>query len=108
MRDLFDSELITAQTSMPRQPEQMGQNESAGREVVRTGNAMRARARDAGLPCGPGYAILAMQYAADIHNHTYTRTWRGESRGSGAWLKGSKAWLTGRRSDGSIEIICIG
>ena len=79
VRDLFDSELVTAQASMPRQPEQMGQNESAGREVVRTSNAMRARVRDAGLPCGAGYAILAMQYAADIHNHTYTRTWRGST-----------------------------
>ena len=64
---------------MPRQPEQMGQNESAGRELVRTGNAMRARARDAGLPCGPGYSILAIMYAADVHNHMYTRTWRGNT-----------------------------
>jgi len=79
VRDLFDSELIQAQASMPRQPEQMGQNESAGREMVRTGNASRARARDAGLPCGPGYAILAIQYAADLHNHTFTRTWRGNT-----------------------------
>ena len=79
VRDLFDAELIQAQASMPRQPEQMGQNESAGRELVRTGNAMRARARDAGLPCGPGYAILAIMYAADVHNHMYTRTWRGNT-----------------------------
>ena len=79
VRDLFDCELITAQASMPRQPEQMGQNESAGRELVRTGNAMRARARDAGLPCGPGYAIAAILYAADLHNHMYTRTWRGNT-----------------------------
>jgi len=57
----------------------MGQNESAGRELVRTGNAMRARARDAGLPCGAGYAIAAIIYAADLHNHMYTRTWRGNT-----------------------------
>jgi hypothetical protein len=77
VRDLFDSELITAEASMPRVPQQMGQNESAGRYAVRSGNAMRGRAREAGLPGGPELAVLAIQYACDVHNHTFTKTWRG-------------------------------
>jgi hypothetical protein len=63
VRDLFDSELITAEASMPRVPQQMGQNESAGRYAVRSGNAMRARAREAGLPGGPELAVLSIMYA---------------------------------------------
>jgi hypothetical protein len=58
-------------------PQQMGQNESAGRYAVRSGNAMRARAREAGLPGGPELAVLSILYACDVHNHTFTKTWRG-------------------------------
>jgi hypothetical protein len=58
-------------------PQQMGQNESAGRYAVRSGNAMRARAREAGLPGGPELAVLSIMYACDVHNHTFTKTWRG-------------------------------
>ena len=79
VRDLFDAELVTAEASMPRVPQQMGQNESSGREALRTANAMRGRARAAGQPCGPEYAVLALIYACDVHNHTYTRTWRGNT-----------------------------
>ena len=77
VRDLFDRELVTAEASMPRVPQQMGQNEASGRVVVRSGNAMRARARAAGLPCGPEYAALSIMYAADVHNFSFTTTWRG-------------------------------
>ena len=51
---------------MPRVPQQMGQNESAGKYVVRSSNAMRARAREAGQRCGPEYAVLAMLYAVRL------------------------------------------
>ena len=77
VRDLFDAELITAEASMPRLPQQMGQNESAGRYVVRSSNAMRARARAAGQKCGPELAALAIEYACEVHNRTFTKTWRG-------------------------------
>jgi hypothetical protein len=77
VRDLFDAELITAEASMPRVPQQMGQNESAGRYVVRSSNAMRARARAAGQKCGPELAALAIEYACEVHNRTFTKTWRG-------------------------------
>ena len=55
VRDLFDSELITAQASMPRQPEQMGQNESAGRELWCALATRCGRAR-ATLVCRAGQA----------------------------------------------------
>ena len=77
VRDLFDGELISAEVSMPRVPQQMGQNESAGRYSLRTANAMRARACESGQPCGPEYAVLAVMYACDVHNHSFTKTWRG-------------------------------
>ena len=77
VRDLFDDELITAEASMPRVPQQMGQNESAGRYVVRSSNAMRARARAAGQKCGPEFAVLAIEYACEVHNHAFSKTWRG-------------------------------
>ena len=77
VRDLFDAELITAEASMPRVPQQMGQNESAGRHVVRSSNAMRARASAAGQKCGPELAALAIEYACEVHNRTFTKTWRG-------------------------------
>ena len=77
VRDLFDGELITAEASMPRVPQQMGQNESAGRWVVRSANAMRGRARAGGMPCGPEYAVLAIQHACEVHNRAFSKTWRG-------------------------------
>ena len=79
VRDLLDDEMVTAEASMPRLPQQMGQNEVSGRDMVRTSNAMRARARAAGMPCGPEYAVLGFQYACDVHNLTYHRTWRGNT-----------------------------
>ena len=79
VRDLLDDGLVTAEASMPRLPQQMGQNEVSGRDMVRTSNAMRARARAAGQPCGPEYAVLGMMYACEVHNLSFHKTWRGNT-----------------------------